>query len=108
MGIYKYKTESLTRLCVSTAFRIFFIFLMNSSLVHFENSIFVSERINILDVPGYETTNMEERYHTEAILRKYMSVSSLNIVVQSIYDINDSPISTGKNKGIFVPNTLSN
>ena len=65
---------------------VLYLYIPNS---YFENSIFVSERINILDVPGYETTNMEERYHTEAILRKYMSVSSLNIVVQSIYDIND-------------------
>lgn len=56
---------------------------------YFGNSDFVSQQINILDVPGYETTNLGERYHTEALLKKYMSVSALNIVVRSIYDIND-------------------
>jgi len=45
--------------------------------------------ISILDVPGYETTTENERYHTNAILNKYMSISVLNIVVRSIYDIND-------------------
>ena len=56
---------------------------------YFDNSICIKQPINILDVPGYETTNSEERYHTEAILKKYMSASVLNIVVRSIYDIND-------------------
>lgn len=56
---------------------------------YFEDGNFSSQQINILDVPGYETTNSEERYHTEIILNKYMSVSALNIVVRSIYDIND-------------------
>ena len=56
---------------------------------YFENGDLALQQINILDVPGYETTNSEERYHTEAILNKYMTVSALNIVVRSIYDIND-------------------
>lgn len=45
--------------------------------------------ISILDVPGYETSNEKERYHTNAILSKYMSISALNIIVRSINDIND-------------------
>lgn len=45
--------------------------------------------ISILDVPGYETRNEKERYHTDAILNKYMAISVLNIIVWSINDIND-------------------
>lgn len=45
--------------------------------------------ISILDVPGFETNNFKEKQHTNALLRKYMTISSLNIVVRSIYDIND-------------------
>lgn len=68
---------------------------------YFGNSPFASEQINILDVPGYETTNSEERYHTEAILNKYMSVSVLNIVVRSIYDINDLQYFCAPNRDDF-------
>lgn len=48
-----------------------------------------SVNISILDVPGYETTNKQEKYHTDALLNKYMSISVLNIIVRSIYSIND-------------------
>lgn len=56
---------------------------------YFENDELSSRQLNILDVPGYETTNEKEGSHTNAILKKYMSVSVLNIVVISAYSIND-------------------
>lgn len=61
---------------------------------------FEKERsISILDMPGYETTNLEEKEHTNALLSKYMNVAALNIIVRSIYDINDLryfPVANGE------------
>lgn len=74
---------------------------------YFGDNDFASQQINILDVPGYETTNAEERYHTEAILNKYMSVSALNIVVKSIYDINDLRYFSAPNRDDFTKLTSS-
>ncbi len=56
---------------------------------YFEENRNEGAMINILDVPGYETTNEKEKAHTNAVLSRFMTVSSLNIVVRSIYDIND-------------------
>jgi len=68
---------------------------------YFDDNTYNNWTINILDVPGYETTNSEERLHTEAILNKYMSVSALNIVVRSIYDINDLQYFKAPNRDDF-------
>ena len=65
---------------------------------YFEMAETTRGSISILDVPGYETTNAEERYHSEAILNRYMSISSLNIVVRSINDINDLRYFTAPNR----------
>ena len=75
--------------------------------LYFDQSELNKNQINILDVPGYETTNQEEWYHTEALLNKYMSVSVLNIVVRSIYDINDLRYFRAPNRDDFSKLTSS-
>lgn len=46
------------------------------------------DNINILDVPGYESRNEKEKDHVNSILKKYMTVSALNIVVCELNHIN--------------------
>ena len=58
----------------------------------------IKSGINILDVPGFETSNTKEKNHTDALLSKYMTVASLCIVVRSFYDINDLRYFTAPNR----------
>lgn len=47
------------------------------------------DNISILDVPGYGSRNVKEKYHVNGILKKYMAASVLNIIIKGLNDIND-------------------